>query len=32
MKNRLGIDSTLSEEKGQWWEIIGCIRNCKSNI
>ena len=22
----------MGEEKGQWWENIGCIVNCKSSI
>ena len=32
MKKRLGMDSIWREEKGQWWEDIGCIINCKSSI
>ena len=32
MKKKLGIDSILSMEKGQWWENIGCIINFKSSI
>ena len=32
MKKRLGMDSMLREETGQWWENIGCIINCKRSI
>ena len=30
MKKRLGIDSILREEKGQWWGNTECIINCKA--
>ena len=25
MKKRVGMDSILKEEKGTWWENIGCV-------
>ena len=32
MKKKLGMDSILTDEKGEWWENMECIINCKSSV